>query len=65
LRTLKVDGLDCPRCHAQMVLLALITPPPVAPARSFERPPELAFDSWDEPPELDEPDEDTRARPPP
>ena len=81
-RTLKVDGLDCPRCHAQMVLLALITapsvierilthlripatPPPVAPARSFEPPPELAFEPWDEPPEPDEPDEDTRARPPP
>ena len=28
-RTLRVDGLDCPRCHAQMVLLALITRPSV------------------------------------
>jgi hypothetical protein len=29
MRTLKVDGLDCPRCHARMVLLALITAPRV------------------------------------
>lgn len=28
-RTLRVDGLDCPRCHTQTVLLALITAPKV------------------------------------
>ena len=32
MRTLKVDGLDCPRGHARMVLLALITAP-----RAIER----------------------------
>jgi len=40
----------------------------VAPVRSFEPAPEQTFEPWDEPPELDEPDEPiegTRARPPP
>ncbi len=29
MRSLGVSGLECPRCQSQMVLLALITAPPV------------------------------------